>query len=293
MRIKESELILNSDGSLYHLNLKPEHIADTVLLVGDQGRVEKITRYFDHIEFETQKREFKTQTGTCNGRRLTVISTGIGPDNIDIVINEVDAAVNIDLAHRRIKDQLKPINFIRIGTSGSIHPEIAEDDMVLSTHGLDLNGMLHAYDISSLRRPDFEQAFIAATEWSEHKPTPLLINNSALLQEVMNSSSVKQGVTATAGGFYGPQGRVLRLALDDSGLNRRLETFSYKGLRIANFEMETSAIYGLCTLLGHRCLSTNIIVANRVTGGFSKNAAASIDKLIRYVLDRVPNLPSY
>ncbi|MEO8933359.1 MAG: nucleoside phosphorylase, partial [Xanthomarina sp.] len=250
MSIKDSELILNPDGSIYHLNLKPENIAYNIILVGDQDRVEKITKHFDSIEFTTQKREFKTQTGTYKGKRLTVISTGIGPDNIDIVLNELDALANIDFKTRKPKDTHSVINFVRVGTSGSLQEEVPVDSFVMSTHALDLNGMLHFYDIEGLASPDIENAFILHTNWHSNKARPIVINNSKSLEDKLDSQEIYKGLTATAGGFYGPQGRVLRLALQDPELNHKMDSFNYEGLKITNFEMETSAIYGLSKLLG-------------------------------------------
>ncbi|WNH10355.1 nucleoside phosphorylase [Thalassobellus suaedae] len=287
MPIKESELILNPDGSLYHLNLKPEHVAKTVILVGDQDRVKKVSKHFDTIEFETQKREFKTHTGTYKGKRISVISTGIGPDNIDIVLNELDALFNIDLITRQPKVKLTNLDIIRIGTSGSLQKDIPVDAFVLSTHGLDLNGMLHSYQIETIANIDIEDAFVKHTNWDTNKARPIVINNSSVLEKKIESKKTFKGLTATAGGFYGPQGRVLRLPVQDADLNHKMDTFNYKGLRISNFEMETSAIYGLSKLLGHNALSLNAIIANRATGNFSKNAAQTIENLILYTLNKI------
>ncbi len=287
MEIKESELILNPDGSVYHLNLKPEHISNTILLVGDQNRVEKITKYFDTIEFSIQKREFKTQTGTYKGKRITVISTGIGPDNIDIVINELDALVNIDLNTRKIKQVHTSLTIIRVGTSGSLQEDIPLDSIVLSTHGLDLNGMMHFYQIDKITNPILENEFIKFTNWSTHKARPIFIENDKSLEEKMESEHTYKGITATAGGFYGPQGRVLRLPLEDSNLNIKMDAFTSNGHRISNLEMETSAIYGLSKLLGHRALSLNAIISNRANGTFSKDPKKIVDQLIRYTLEKL------
>jgi len=287
MKIKESELILNPDGSVYHLNLRPEHIANTILFVGDQNRVEKITKYFDTIEFSTQKREFKTQTGTYKGKRITVISTGIGPDNIDIVINELDALVNIDLETRTPKEKLTSLEIIRVGTSGSLQEDIPVDSFVLSTHGLDLNGMLHFYQLEEITNPSLENDFIEFTNWNSQKARPLIIENDKSLEEKMESENTFKGITATAGGFYGPQGRVLRLSIEDPELNHKIDSFSSNGHRISNLEMETSAIYGLSKLLGHRALSLNAIIANRANGTFSKDPGLIVDQLIRYTLEKL------
>ncbi len=287
IRIKESELILNPDGSVYHLNLKPEDISDTLLFVGDQDRVEKITKHFDTIEFSTQKREFKTQTGTYKGKRISVISTGIGPDNIDIVLNELDALINIDFTTRTIKEKLNSLNIIRIGTSGSLQSDIPVDSFLIGTHGLDLNGMLHFYEMEDICNHDIENAFIKHTHWNSNKARPIVINNSLELERIFESKQTYKGLTGTAGGFYGPQGRVLRLAIEDSELNNKMKSFLYDGLRISNLEMETATIYGLSKLLGHNALSLNAIIANRANGTFSKNPAKIIESLILYTLDRL------
>lgn len=287
MPIKESELILNPDGSIYHLNLQPENISDTIIFVGDQDRVSKVSKYFDSIEFETQKREFKTHTGTYKGKRISVISTGIGPDNIDIVVNELDALTNIDFETRQIKAKLTRLNIIRIGTSGSLQVDIPVDAFVLSTHGLDINGMLHSYNITDVSNPVIENAFIEQTHWHTNKARPIVINGSKLLENKLESSITHKGLTATAGGFYGPQGRVLRLELQDSGLNTKMDAFNFNGIKISNFEMETSAIYGLAKLMGHEALSLNAIIANRASGTFSKNPSKVIDDLIVYTLNKL------
>jgi len=290
LAIKNSELILNPDGSVYHLNLKPEHISDTIIFVGDQDRVEKITKHFESIEFSTQKREFKTQTGYYKDRRITVISTGIGPDNIDIVLNELDALVNIDLQTRQPKTNLTSLNIIRVGTSGSLQKDIPVDSFVMSTHGLDVNGMLHFYNIDGISNPDIENAFIAHTNWHQNKARPIVIDNSLYLERYFESDKIHKGMTGTAGGFYGPQGRVLRLALQDPELNEKLDSFSYKDFRVTNFEMETSVIYGLSKLLGHEALSLNAIIANRPNGNFSKNPKDTVERLILYTLERIVNI---
>ncbi|MCK0109793.1 nucleoside phosphorylase [Flavobacteriaceae bacterium S0825] len=287
MSIKESELILNPDGSVYHLNLKPVHIADTVIFVGDQDRVAKISKHFDIIEFETQKREFKTHTGYYKSKRLTVMSTGIGPDNIDIVMNELDALVNINLETRKPKQTLKSLNIVRVGTSGSLQSDVPVDSFVLSTHGLDLNGMLHFYQIEDICNPELEDAFIKHTNWHKDKARPVIIGNSKFLEKFLDSPKVYKGVTATAGGFYGPQGRVLRLPLFDNNMNTKMDSFNHNGINITNFEMETSVIYGLSKLLGHHACSLNAIIANRPNGTFSKDPKAAVEELIKYTLNKL------
>ena len=287
MSIKQSELILNPDGSIYHINLKPENIANDIIFVGDQYRVEKVTQYFDTIEFTTQKREFKTITGTYKGKRLTVISTGIGPDNIDIVLNELDALVNIDLTTRTIKKEHTSLNIVRIGTSGSLQTDIPVDNFVLSSHGLDMSGILHYYELNGINNPDLEEAFIKHTNWNEKKAYPLIIENGKDLAKKLSSDKTFTGITATAGGFYGPQGRVLRLAIQDPNLNNKIDNFSQAGHRITNLEMETSAIYALSKLLGHQAVSMNAIIANRANGTFSEDPYKVVDELIQYTLDKL------
>jgi len=285
--IKPSELILNPDGSIYHLNLRPEHIAHDILFVGDQNRVEKITQFFDEIEYSTQKREFKTQTGTYKGKRITVMSTGIGPDNIDIVINELDALVNIDLSTRLPKEDLTSLNIIRIGTSGSLQADIPTDSFVLSKIGLGLDNMLRSYEIDSVSDKDLEQAFVSHTTWDAGKGRTYATRCSETLEQRFESDKMFKGITATAGGFYAPQGRVLRLALQDADLNVKMDNFEFDGNRITNLEMETAAIYGLSALLGHHALSLNAIVANRANGTFSADPYKAVDELIAYTLDKI------
>jgi uridine phosphorylase len=287
MSIKQSELILNPDGSVYHLNLKPENIANDIIFVGDQDRVSEITSKFDTIEFTTQKREFKTSTGIYKGKRLSVVSTGIGPDNIDIVLNELDALVNIDLIKKQPKTNLTTLNIVRIGTSGSLQKDIPVDSFLMSSHGLDLNGMLHSYQIEEISNTAIEKAFVKHTNWSPKKSNPIFIENSSELAKKMISEKVVTGITATAGGFYGPQGRVLRLPLQDADMNSKIDSFDFNGNRITNLEMETSAIYGLSKLLGHHAISMNAIIANRATGAFSKDYKKVVANLIEYTLNKL------
>jgi uridine phosphorylase len=285
--IQSSELILNPDGSVYHLNLKPEHIAHDIIFVGDQNRVEKITKNFESIEFSQQKREFKTQTGFFKGKRMTVMSTGIGPDNIDIVMNELDALVNIDLETRKPKQTLTSLNIIRIGTSGSLQANIPCDSFVMSQYGLGLDNMLRSYLIDDITEVATEEAFIKHTNWDMRKGRPYVIKGSEVLEKRMESDKIFKGFTGTAGGFYGPQGRVLRLDIQDPGLNSKMDTFEYEGIKMTNLEMETCAIYGLGRLLGHQCLSLNAIIANRATGNFSEDPYKAVDSLIAYSLDKL------
>ena len=285
--IQSSELILNPDGSVYHLNLKPEHIAKDIIFVGDQNRVEKITKHFTSIEFSQQKREFKTQTGIYKGKRITVMSTGIGPDNIDIAMNELDALANIDLDRRTIKDELTSLNIIRIGTSGSLQADVPCDSFVMSRFGLGLDNMLRSYLIDDICEVEMENAFIKHTNWDMRKGRPYIIKGSEILEKRLESSIIHKGITATAGGFYGPQGRVLRLGIQDAELNSKMDNFTFEDERITNFEMETGAIYGLGLLMGHQCLSLNAIIANRASGTFSSDPYKAVDALIAYTLDKL------
>ncbi|MFA9194933.1 nucleoside phosphorylase [Flavobacterium sp. FBOR7N2.3] len=285
--IQASELILNPDGSIYHLNLKPEHIAEDIIFVGDQDRVEKVTAYFDSIEFTTQKREFKTQTGSYKGKRITVISTGIGPDNIDIVLNELDALVNIDFATRKVKEKLTSLNIIRIGTSGSLQANIPVDSIVMSQYAIGLDNMLRSYCIDEISNTEIENAFIEQTSWDLKKGKPYVISSSETLARRFYSVEIQKGFTATAGGFYGPQGRVLRLNIQDPNLNKKMDQFNFNGIQITNLEMETAAIYGLSALLGHKAISLNAIIANRADGTFSNDSYKTIDKLIGYTLQKL------
>ncbi len=287
-RIGESELILNPDGSIYHLNLKPENIADTIIFVGDQNRVPKVAKHFDSIEFETQKREFRTITGTYKGKRLSVISTGIGPDNIDIVMNELDALVNINLETRTIKKEHTALTIVRIGTSGSLQMDIPVDHFVLAEYGLGLDGLLWSYACDTVVEKELSDAFEKHTNWHLRKAKPYIVQNHPELTKLLEGGEkVHKGITATAGGFFGPQGRVLRLALDDATLNNKIDSFSHNGHRVTNLEMETSAIYGLSKLMGHKACSMNCIIANRRTKNFSQDPYGAVEELIEYTLDKL------
>jgi uridine phosphorylase len=285
--IAASELILNPDGSVYHINLKPGEVAQDIIFVGDQNRVEKITKHFDSIEFSTQKREFKAQTGIYKGKRITVISTGIGPDNIDIVMNELDALVNVDLETRTVKKELTSLNIVRIGTSGSLQTDIPCDSIVMSQYGLGLDNMLRSYLVAEISEIEMEDAFIQQTNWDLRKGRPYVIAGSKTLEKRLESDTIFKGFTGTAGGFYGPQGRVIRLGIQDPELNSKMDRFNYNGIKMTNLEMETAAIYGLGRLLGHNCLSLNAIIANRATGTFSEDPYKAVDELIIYTLNKL------
>lgn len=285
--IAESELVLNDDGSVYHLRLKPEHIADTVFLVGDQGRVAKISNHFDELEVEIANREFVTHTGSYKGKRFTALSTGIGADNIDITINELDAAVNIDLVKRLPKSEKKSLNLIRIGTSGALHGDIPVDSLVISTHGLGFDGLIYYYDYQfTPEEAQLNQKINTHLQWDSRLSKPYLISGSDNLIGKLGSGMIP-GITATATGFYGPQGRQLNLKLSNQKINENLASFIHGGHRIINFEMETSALYGLGKSLGHQCCTCCAVIANRVIKKYSRNHEATIDKLIKTVLDRM------
>jgi uridine phosphorylase len=279
-RIAESELIINDRGAVYHLDLRPEELAPTVVTVGDPDRVKEVSKYFDKIEVKRQHREFISHTGTIGNKRLTVLSSGIGPDNIDIVVNELDALVNIDFEKREINKSLKTLNIIRIGTSGSLQADIPVDSFVASTHGLGIDNLLNFYRLEqNSEEQQLIHSFITHTQIHGQVGNPYISSGAASLIKHF-VSDFHHGITVTCPGFYGPQGRVLRLGIKNPNLVNRLTDFRFGQHRITNFEMETSAIYGLGKLLGHNCLAVNAIVANRVKKEFSKDGKAAVEKLI-------------
>lgn len=289
-KIAESELILNKRGAIYHLNVRPEELASTVITVGDPGRVKEVSKHFDKIEFELQHREFVTHTGTIGNKRLSVVSTGIGPDNIDIVVNELDALVNIDFETRTIKPKLSHLNIIRLGTSGSLQTDIPVDSFVATTHGLGIDNLLNYYrHDNNEEEMQIVQQFVAHTQINSNFSHPYISSaGSSLLKHFVDG--YHHGITVTCPGFYGPQGRVLRLGLTNPDLIDRLTQFTFGKHRITNFEMETSAIYGLGKLLGHQCLSISAIVANRVKKEFSKNGDAAVKNMIKKSLEIISTL---
>lgn len=289
-KIAESELIINPDGSVYHLNVKPNQIADTVIFVGDQNRVPLVSKYFDTIDHKLTKREFVTHTGSYKGKKISVISTGIGPDNIDIVLNELDALFNINFDTRTRNKDHKKLNIVRIGTSGSLQNDIPVDAFVLAEYGIGFDGVLHYYDSKSVQELSMQDAFVKHSNWNTDMARPYIVKYSEELGQQLMSDKIVKGFTGTAVGFYGPQGRVLRLALSRPDLNNKIDSFEYEGKNITNLEMETSVIYGLGRLLGHNTCSLNCIIANRANGTFSKNPYASVEKLIKYTLDKLAEL---
>ncbi len=286
--IKNSELILNPDGSIFHLHLKPEQISDTILLVGDPGRVETISGMFDKIEFTVRNREFVTSTGTYKGKRLTVLSTGIGTDNIDIVVNELDALANIDLKTRKIKERHRTLRFVRIGTSGSLQADIHINSWLVSCKSIGFDGMITFYaHRENACDMAFETNFRNYMNWDADLPTPYVVDASDELLRLFGGFNFVHGVNISAPGFYGPQGRVLRLPLAIPDLNEKLEDFKYGDLKITNYEMESSAIYGLSRMLGHHALTVCLIIANRITRETSENYYHEMEKLIKAVLDKL------
>lgn len=284
--IAASELVLNPDGSVYHCNLLPEQLADVVFLVGDPGRVPTVSQFFDHVEFKTQKREIVTHTGSKNGRRVSVVSTGMGTDNIDIVLTELDALVNIDLKQRTVKSEHKSLTFIRLGTSGALQTDIPVDSFLATTHALGLDGLVHYYaNGSQFSEHPFVPAFVEAIGWDSKLPLPYLVEADPTLLGKAMDMGFYSGVTATATGFYGPQGRVLRLGVQTPDLNEKLSQFRFGSLRITNFEMESSAIYGLSALMGHRALTVNCIIANRFTGQYSQDYHKPMNRLIEQMVN--------
>ncbi|MDT0294247.1 nucleoside phosphorylase [Mesonia ostreae] len=289
--IKESELILNADGSVYHLNLKPENIANLIITVGDPDRIDSITKHFDSVEFKTQKREFQTQTGTYKNKRITVVSTGIGTDNIDIVLNELDALANINLKTREFKEEQQQLTIIRIGTSGSIQKEIPVDAFLASEKAVGFDGLLYYYQSDAFLEKEFAEHLHEYLDLHPHKARPYVVSaDQDLVDHFSQDGRVFKGVTGTNVGFYAPQGRVLRAGLQDPNFIDQLTTFKFQDYRITNLEMETSAIYGLSKLLGHKAVSMNAIIANRETGDFSKDSLKAVEHLILYTLDKIITL---
>lgn len=285
-KLLESELIINPSGTIYHLNLRPEDVAENIILVGDPGRVEKISKRFDRIVHQSRNREMVTHVGYFNGKHIMVLSTGMGTDNIDIVMNELDALVNVDLKTRTVKPGHKTLNIVRLGTSGAIQPDVPIDSMAVSTHGIGLDGLLRFYRADHVIEEDISKAFISQVGWHPELPYPYCVKCSDALFQKM-SDGLFSGMTATAPGFYGPQGRVIRIPLNFPELKDKFEGFRYEDQRIINFEMETSALYGLGKLLGHNTLTVCAVIANRALNTYSEDHQNVIDKLIDVVLERL------
>lgn len=288
--IPPSELIINSDGSIFHLHLKPEQLADIVILVGDPGRVALVASFFEKIECEVSNREFKTVTGTYKGRRMTVLSTGIGIGNIDISVTELDALANVDFETRQEKAQKRRLTLVRLGTSGAIQPDIKVGQVVFSRTSVGFDGLLNYYagrnEVCDLA---LEKAFIAHTGWNELLPKPYFVDADPTLTELFRDTT-REGITIAAPGFYGPQGRWVRIAPQDPELNRKIESFEYEGRRITNFEMESSALAGLAALMGHRAATICTIIAQRIAQDACTDYKPFVREMIRMALDKLATL---
>ena len=285
-----SELIINPDGSIFHLHVKPEYLADKVILVGDPGRVELVAAHFESRECDVQSREFHTVTGQYDGKRITVLSTGIGCDNIDIVVNELDALANIDFEKRCVKSALRRLDLVRIGTCGGLQPDTPEGTFVASRKSLGFDGLLNFYGgRDAVCDLEFERDFLRAMNWrgSQCIAHPYAVDADADLLERIAGTDMVRGVTIACGGFFGPQGRELRIPLADPEANRKIMAFRKGDLCFTNFEMESSALAGLSRLLGHRAVTVCMVIANRVAGRANPNYKNSIDALIKTVLDRI------
>lgn len=283
-----SELIINDDGSIFHLHVKPEHLADKIILVGDPGRVALVASHFDSVESEVQSREFHSITGKYRGKRIMAQSTGIGCDNIDIVMNELDALANIDFETRTEKNEHRKLTLVRVGTCGGLQPETPEGTYIASVKSIGFDGLLNFYagrnEASDL---DFEEEFKRQVEWNSQLGNPYVATEDPVLTDRIAGNDMVRGVTIACGGFFGPQGRQLRLPLADPNLNQKIENFEYKGLKITNFEMESSALAGLATLMGHSATTCCMVISNRRAHRANTGYKSTIDGLIRMVLDRI------
>ena len=287
--IPASQLVLNAEGAVYHLNLHPDQLADTVIMVGDPGRVDMIASFFDKIEVKRQNRELVSRTGYFHGKRITALSTGMGTDNLDIVMNELDTLANIDLKTRMPKDEHKSLNLIRIGTCGALQPAIEVGQNVATRYAIGLDGLIYFYEKSKeVNEIAMRDAFIKQMDYPTDLPKPYVVEGSKKLFDQLAQGYYK-GVTATAPGFYGPQGRTLRMHLAYPELNHKIEAFEHEGWRVCNFEMESSALYGLGKMMGHNCLTICVAIANRVTEKFATDYHPFIKKLVLDTLERLSN----
>ena len=290
MRIAESELIINSDGSVFHLHLKPEELADTVILVGDPGRVDMVSEFFEDKEFRHQSREFVSVTGSYKGKRMTVLSTGIGTDNIDIVMNELDALANIDFQTREVKAQKKSLNILRIGTSGAIQPDIPLGSFVFSHISVGCDGLMNWYaDRDKIAMPEIEEAFKKHVGWNKHLPDPYFVRAGKKMSDAFRDITVK-GMTIAASGVYGPQGRVLRMPLSMPDMLETFESFRFEDERVTNFEMEGSAVAGIAAHLGHNAGTVCCIIANRHIGSSNPDYKPRVRELVELCLDTLATL---
>ena len=286
--IPASELIIHADGSIFHLHVKPEQLADRIVLVGDPARVTTVASYFDEQECEVQNREFHTITGSYRGKRISVVSHGIGPDNIEIVLNELDALANIDFTTRTVHPQFRQLTMVRIGTSGGLQPNTPVGTFVATEKSIGFNGVLYFYAQSErVRDLALEQALREQLDWQIEGLSPYVVSSDPVLLEQIAGTDMVRGLTIAAEGFYAPQGRMLRLPLADPMLNQKIEAFAYEGHRITNFEMESSAVAGLAALMGHRALTVCYIIADRLNRKMNTDYKFSLPALIEQVLDRI------
>ena len=287
--IPESELIINADGSAFHLHLKPQQLADKIILVGDPDRVSTVAAHFDTKECEVSNREFHSITGTYHGKRLTVVSHGIGTDNIDIVLNELDALANIDFTTRSVKPTPKQLTLVRIGTSGGLQPFVPVGSYVVAEKSIGFDGVIYFYaDSEKVRDLEFEAALRKQLDWKLPNLLPYVVSADAgLVEQITRDSNIVRGVTIAANGFYGPQGRELRLPLADPELNKKIEAFNYQGRQITNFEMESSSLAGLAAMMGHKAMTVCCIIAGRVDKNMNTEYKGSLTGLIQTVLDRI------
>jgi uridine phosphorylase len=285
--LRPSDLLINEDGSIYHLHLKPEELADTVLIVGDPERTETIAEFFETVEVRKKNREFYSQTGYYRGKRITALSTGIGTDNIDIVLNELDALANIDFKTRQIKEHHRTLRIIRLGTSGSVNPGVPSGAVVLASLGLGIDGTMQYYQgLDSITDHNMTRRFIEDMKWPSFLPKPYIVPGSPELISLLDEGTLK-GITVTAPGFYASQGREIRLAASLPGMLEKIGSFSCDGHQVMNFEMETAALYGLSTLLGHQAASVCVILANRALGTYEPKYKDSVKEMIEMVLERL------
>ena len=285
--IPDSELIINSDGTVFHLHIKPEQLADKIIVMGDPGRVTMTASFFDSIEFDVQSREFHTVTGMYKGKRITAMSHGIGTDNIDIVITELDALANVDFKTREVKKDFKQLSIVRVGTSGGMQPHCPVGSFVVAEKSIGFDGVIHYYDGSAdVREPEFEESFKKHVNWSPLHCSPYVVDSDDELVERIGHDMIK-GVTISAIGFYGPQGRYVRLPLADPELNSKIESFRFEGHSITNYEMESSALAGLGKMMGHKAMTVCSIIANRVALESNADYQVSIEDLIKIVLERI------
>ncbi|MCK5137047.1 MAG: nucleoside phosphorylase [Bacteroidales bacterium] len=286
--ISPTDLILNPDGSIYHLHLLPGDISDTIILVGDPGRVTQVSSHFDSVEIQKENREFVTHTGTYKGKRISVLSTGIGTDNIDIVLNELDALVNVDLGNRTIRTSHKHLKLIRIGTSGALHSDIPAGSEIVSHVAGGFDGLYYFYqDNKGVSIPELSEAFINYTGWTKNLSDPYFTEGSEQLINLFSRPDQFCGITLSTPGFYAPQVRSLRLSPFDEDLIRKIGSFSFNGMRVNNFEMESSALYALSAMLGHEAITICVAIANRVTKDFLEDYKPPVDNLIKMVLEKL------